>query len=71
MLVYQGGTLVSGSSKKQGTVAGSSKEAEYQAIANTIEELEVVKAFLTELGIEIPLPLQLMSEQQHERVKDY
>lgn len=52
LLIYVGGTLVTCGSKKQVAVAHFSTEAEYRAIATTVEELEAVKALLTELGIQ-------------------
>jgi len=59
-----GETLVSWYSRKQTTVARSSTEAEYRAIANTVEELEVTKSILTELGVTIPSPMKLLSDNQ-------
>lgn len=41
--------------KKQSIVALSSTKVEYKVIATTIEELKVVKALLTELGL-VALP---------------
>lgn len=57
-LIYLGNTLVAWSSKKQATVARSSTEAEYKAIAITVEELEAV--MLTELGVEVKSPPNIL-----------
>ncbi|CAL1391748.1 unnamed protein product [Linum trigynum] len=48
-LIYLGSTLVSWRSQKQRTVARSSTEAEYRAIANATAELEWVRNLLSEL----------------------
>lgn len=58
-----GGTLMSWSSKKQNTLARPITEAEYWSIATTVE-LEGIKALLTELGVTVPLPIQLISDNQ-------
>lgn len=47
ILVYIGGTLVTWHSGKQGALARFSTEAEYWAIASTLEEIEGVKSLLT------------------------
>lgn len=54
-----GGTLVS---KKQNTLARSSTEAEYRAIATTTQEVEAVRLALVELGLEVPRPMVILSD---------
>ena len=55
-LVYLGGNLISWSSKKQPTVARSSGEAEYKALANASAELIWITSLLRELTIVLPPP---------------
>ncbi|XP_019082667.1 PREDICTED: uncharacterized protein LOC109125483 [Camelina sativa] len=50
-IVYMGTNLVSWTAKKQKSVARSSTEAEYRAVANTSAELCWISNLLTELGI--------------------
>lgn len=61
-LVYVGGTLVSWVSRKQSTLARSSTEAEYRAIATTTQEIEAVCSALIELGVEVPRPMVSLSD---------
>lgn len=61
-LVYVGGSLISWSSRKQGTVTCSSMEAEYRAIATTTQEVEAVRFTLQELGVLIPFPLVIFTD---------
>lgn len=59
-----GDTLVSWSSRKQGTLAQSSTEAEYRAIVTTDIELEAFNSLPTELGLTLHLPLNFFSDNQ-------
>lgn len=61
-LVYVGGSLVSWISRKQGIVARSSTKAEYNAIATTTQEVEVVRTMLQELGVQVPFPLKIFTD---------
>ncbi|XP_028084292.1 uncharacterized protein LOC114285439 [Camellia sinensis] len=54
--VYLGPNLISWSSKKQPTVARSSSEAEYRALAQTSAELSWIGMLLAELHISVPVP---------------
>ena len=49
-----GNNLISWSSCKQPTVARSSTEAEYKALANAAAEIIWIKSVLTELGLQPP-----------------
>ena len=53
-IVYFGHNLISWFSKEQRTVAHSSIEADYHAIASTAAELSWICSLLTELGIYLP-----------------
>lgn len=61
-LVYVNGSLVSWSSRKYGTVTCSSTEAEYRTIASTTQEIEVVCASLIELGLHVPFPMKIYTD---------
>ncbi|KAK0590666.1 hypothetical protein LWI29_030141 [Acer saccharum] len=54
-IVFLGSTPISWSSKKQTTVARSSTEAEYRAIASTAAELNWIGQLLIELRVQVPL----------------
>ena len=56
-LIYLGHNLVSWSSKKQPTVAQSSTEAEYKALANATSELLWITSLFRELHIPLPSPM--------------
>ena len=55
-LICLGHNLISWSSKKQPTIARSSTEAEYKAIANTMSELIWITSLFRELHIPLPSP---------------
>ena len=55
-LIYLGSNLISWSSKKQPTVARSSTESEYKAVANASSELMWITSLLRELNIFLPAP---------------
>ncbi|XP_047945657.1 secreted RxLR effector protein 161-like [Salvia hispanica] len=56
---YLGGNLITWRSKKQHTVARSSAEAEYRAMAHTVTEMIGVKNLLGELGFTFKEPLPM------------
>lgn len=62
MLVYLGGSLVSWTSRKQGTLARSSTEAEYRAVATITQEVESVRSTLQELGVQVPRPIKILTD---------
>ena len=62
--VFVGGNMVSWKSKKQHTVACSSAESEYRAMAQTTRELVWLKQLLKELGEEIKKPMQLYCDNK-------
>jgi len=64
VLVYLGNTLVSWISRKQVTVARSSTEAEYRALATAVEEMEAIKSLLGELGVTINDPMKLFCDNK-------
>lgn len=61
-LVYVGGLLVSWSSRKQRTVACSSTEAEYRTVASTTQEIEAVWMSLIDLGLHVPFPMKIYTD---------
>lgn len=50
---------ISWSAKKQGTVAQSSTEADYRALALTVVDLSWITQLLTQLRVSVPRPLSL------------
>ncbi|MCH82618.1 cysteine-rich RLK (RECEPTOR-like protein kinase) 8 [Trifolium medium] len=77
--IYLGDSLITWKSKKQATVARSSAEAEYRALASVTTELLWMKQLLSDFGISVPLvkllcdsksPIQLAHNlTTHERTK--
>ena len=55
-IVYLGGNAISWSSRKKKTVARSSTEAEYRAVASTAAKVLWVQSLLGELGITLTRP---------------
>ena len=53
-LIYLWANLISWSSKKQQTVARSSTESEYNAVANATTELKWIQSLLREINLQIP-----------------
>lgn len=53
-VVFLGHNAISWSLKKQRTVARSSTEAEYQAVASITAELTWIQSLLRELGVQLP-----------------
>ncbi|CAH9079866.1 unnamed protein product [Cuscuta europaea] len=60
--VFLGPNLVSWKSKKQPTVSKSSTEAEYRAIAYTVQDTLHIRSVLFELGYAIREPVQLLCD---------
>jgi hypothetical protein len=54
--VYLGKNLISWSCRKQATVARSSTEAEYKALANTAAEIKWMQSLFLELGLPLQAP---------------
>jgi hypothetical protein len=54
--IYLSKNLISWGCRKQATVARSSTEAEYKALANTAAELKWLQSLFLELGLPIPAP---------------
>ncbi|CAH9053746.1 unnamed protein product [Cuscuta europaea] len=57
--VFLGNNLISWRSKKQPTVSKSSTEAEYRAIAHTVQDTIFIRSLLADMGIFISKPVQL------------
>jgi hypothetical protein len=62
--VYFGSNLISWSAKKQPTVARSSTEAEYRALANTAAELSWLSHLLKDLKVQCPVPYLVWCDNQ-------
>ena len=62
--VMLGSSLISWKSKKQHTVARSSAEAEYRAMATVTCELKRLKALLMSLGVDHSRPMHLYCDSQ-------
>ncbi|CAH9134340.1 unnamed protein product [Cuscuta epithymum] len=60
--VFLGPNLVSWKSKKQPTVSKSSTEAEYRAVAYTVQDTLHIRSILFELGYPITAPVQLFCD---------
>jgi transposase InsO family protein len=63
-IVYVGDTPVSWRSVSQRTVALSSCEAEFYALADVVKELLWLKQFLTELGLAVDGPIKVFIDNQ-------
>ncbi|KAA8521614.1 hypothetical protein F0562_012287 [Nyssa sinensis] len=61
-LIYSGSNLISWSSKKQPTVARSSTEAEFKAIANATTEVIWVQHLCRDLGINLTTPSTILCD---------
>ncbi|CAH9136574.1 unnamed protein product, partial [Cuscuta epithymum] len=60
--IFLGPNLVSWKSKKQPTVSRSSTEAEYRAIAYTVQDTLHIRSILFELGVPICTPVKLFCD---------
>ena len=61
-VVFLGANPIAWSFTKQRSVAHSSTEAEYRAIASTAAEMEWIKSLLKELGVFLPSPPVIYSD---------
>ncbi|CAL1401524.1 unnamed protein product [Linum trigynum] len=59
-----GSSLITWKTKKQTTVSRSSSEAEYRALAHLVCEVEWLKRLLTELTVEVPLPITVYCDNR-------
>ncbi|CAI0435222.1 unnamed protein product [Linum tenue] len=59
-----GSSLVTWRTKKQTTVSRSSSEAEYRALAHLVCEVEWLKRLLSELTIQVPLPITVYCDNR-------
>ncbi|CAH9137156.1 unnamed protein product, partial [Cuscuta epithymum] len=57
--IFLGPNLISWRSKKQPTVSKSSTEAEYRAIAYTVQDTLFIRSLMAEMGLHISSPVQL------------
>ncbi|CAH9141869.1 unnamed protein product [Cuscuta epithymum] len=57
--IFLGDNLISWRSKKQPTVSKSSTEAEYRAVAYTVQDTLFIRSLLTDMGFFLPKPVQL------------
>ncbi|KAL0406178.1 UNVERIFIED_CONTAM: Retrovirus-related Pol polyprotein from transposon RE2 [Sesamum latifolium] len=62
--VFLGDALISWKTKKQSIVSRSTAEAEYRSLAATVCELKWLSYILSDLGISVPLPIQLFCDNQ-------
>lgn len=62
--IFLGGALVSWKTKKQATVSKSSVEAEYQAMATLICELQWISYILKDLCINLHLPIKFYCDSK-------
>ncbi|CAH9089925.1 unnamed protein product [Cuscuta europaea] len=60
--IFLGPNLISWKSKKQPTVSRSSTEAEYRAIAYTVQDTLHIRSILFELGVPISQPVRLLCD---------
>ncbi|CAH9121509.1 unnamed protein product [Cuscuta epithymum] len=60
--IFLGGNLISWRSKKQPTVSKSSTEAEYRAVAYTVQDTLFIRSLLLDMGIRISSPVQLFCD---------
>ncbi|GKV27558.1 hypothetical protein SLEP1_g36720 [Rubroshorea leprosula] len=60
--IFLGANCISWSSKKQPTIARSSAEAEYRALASTTAEIVWITYLFRDIGISLPHPPQLFSD---------
>nr|MCH9869351.1 hypothetical protein [Serratia marcescens] len=63
-LIFFAGNPISWKSKKQTTVARSSAEAEYRAMAHLVSEVLWLRALLRDLGVHINSPTPLLCDNQ-------
>lgn len=61
---FAGGNLVTWRSKKQTVVACSSAKAKYRAMAHTNSKMLWVQSLLSDLGVVIPIPMQMCCDNQ-------
>ena len=69
-LVQLGTSIISWKTKKQGTVALSSTEAEYRPMTEAVKELKWIKGLLRDFGIDHTRPMTLMCDDQSANLLD-